>query len=82
MSDCNTFHEAIVALLRYKPFILLVLLFGLIRGPATLEDKGINYELLEVTSLPYNRRLIDWLKEERGSDKRIVLSYTTDKRVA
>lgn len=78
----DTLHEAALSLLRDNPVNVLVLPFWLLGGKAALKAKLADRVDLDVTTLPYNRALTDWLKEERAAGKQIVLCTAADKRVA
>lgn len=78
----DTLHESILCLLRDCPTYVLALPFWWFGGKAVLKSKVAERVDLDVTRLPYNDALIDWLKEERLVGKRIVLCTATDIRVA
>ncbi len=78
----DTLHESALCLLRESPVHVLALPFWLLGGKAALKAKVADRVNLDVTTLPYNTALIDWLKEERAAGKRIVLCTATDWRVA
>ncbi len=78
----DTLHESALCLLRDRPVNALALPFWLLGGKAALKAKVADRVDLDVTTLPYNGALIDWLKEERAAGKRIVLCTATDIRVA
>lgn len=78
----DTLHESALCLLRDNPVSILALPFWLLAGKAALKAKVADHVDLDVTTLPYNTAVIDWLKEERAAGKRIVLCTATDKRVA
>ena len=78
----DTLHESVIALARDKPLLLFTLPFWLARSRAALKAKLADYVELDVVTLPYNQPLIDWLKEERTSGKRIVLCSATNERIA
>jgi 4-hydroxybenzoate polyprenyltransferase len=78
----DTLHESALCLLRDRPVNVLALPFWLLGGKAALKAKVADRVDLDITTLPYNSALIDWLKEERAAGKRIVLCTATDIRVA
>lgn len=82
LSYTDTLHESALCLLRDSPINILALPFWLLEGKAPLKAKVADRVELDVTTLPYNTALIDWLKEERAAGKRIVLCTATDIRVA
>ena len=78
----DTLHESALCLLRDRPVNVLALPFWLLGGKAALKARIADRVSLDVTNLPYNTALINWLKEERAAGKWIVLSTATDIRVA
>ncbi len=78
----DTLHESVLTLVRKKPYFLLLLPFWLFKGIAHLKQKVAENLELDVTTLPYNQPLIDWLKEEKESGKKIVLCTATNEKIA
>jgi len=78
----DTLHESLLALVRNKPYLLLLLPFWLFKGIAHLKQKVAEYSELDVTTLPYNQPLIDWLREEKERGKRIVLCTAANEKIA
>ena len=78
----DTLHESALCLLRDRTVNVLALPFWLLGGKAALKAKLANRVTLDVTTLPYNSALIDWLKEEQVAGKQIVLCTATDIRIA
>ncbi len=82
LTRTDTLHESALRLLRNTPFNALTLLFSLFNGKAVLKAKIADWVNLDVTTLPYNTALIDWLKDERAAGRPIVLCTAADHRVA
>ena len=78
----DTLHEAVLALVRIKPFMLLLLPFWLIRSVVHLKLKVAENSVLDVTTLPYNLPFIEWLKEQKVNGKKIVLCTASNERIA
>jgi len=78
----DTLHESVLTLVRNKPYLLLLLPFWLFKGIAHLKQKVAENSELDVTTLPYNQLLIDWLKEEKLRGKKIVLSTAANEKIA
>jgi 4-hydroxybenzoate polyprenyltransferase len=78
----DTLHESVLTLVRNKPYLLLLLPFWLFKGIAHLKQKVAEHSELDVTTLPYNQPLIDWLKEEKQRGKKIVLSTAANEKIA
>jgi 4-hydroxybenzoate polyprenyltransferase len=78
----DTLHESVLAIVRDKPISLFALPYWLLQGKATFKDKLAEHFDLDVTTLPYNRPLISWLRDERAAGKKIVLCTAANYRVA
>lgn len=78
----DTLHEAVLILVRTKPFMLFLLPIWLAKGVAYLKLKLAENSVLDVTTLPYNVPFIDWLKEQKASGKEIVLCTAANKLIA
>ena len=78
----DTLHESVLTLVRNKPYFLLLLPFWLFKGIAHLKQKVAEHSELDVTALPYNQPLIDWLKEEKQCGKKIILCTAANEKIA
>jgi len=78
----DTLHESVLTLVRNKPYLLLLLPFWLFKGIAHLKQKVAEHSELDVTTLPYNQPLIDWLQAEKQRGKKIVLSTAANEKIA
>jgi len=78
----DTLHESILVLVRNKPFILFMIPFWFIKGIAHVKSKISEHCMLDVTTIPYNLLLIDWLKEQKAKGKKIVLCTAANEKVA
>jgi len=78
----DTLHEAAICLLRDTPARVLMLPLWLIKGKAVLKARLTQQVKLDVTTLPYNAQVIEWLGKERAAGKKIVLCTATDIRIA
>ena len=58
-------HESAIRLLRDKPHFVLAIPFWLFRGKAFLKQKLASYFGADITFLPFNQNLIDWLQLEK-----------------
>ena len=78
----DTLYESVLALVRNNPGFLFILPFWLARGVSFLKLKIAENSNLDVTALPYNLPFIDWLREQRSSGNKIVLSTAANERIA
>ncbi|MGA9032919.1 MAG: UbiA family prenyltransferase [Sulfuricaulis sp.] len=74
--------ESIFLFLRTYPLRVFVLIGWLLRGKAYLKMRLANEVAPDVTLLPYNRQLIEWLQLRRDSGAHLVLATASDVRIA
>ncbi len=75
-------HESVIRLLRDKPHFFLAIPFWLVRGKALLKQKLTGHVNVNVTSLPFNQALIDWLRLQKDLGRRLVLCTASDMSIA
>jgi len=75
-------HESTFRLLREGPHWLLVLPLWLAGGKAALKRRIAERVSLDVTKLPYDAQLVDWIRRERAAGRRIVLCTASDETYA
>jgi phosphoserine phosphatase len=78
----DTLYESILVLIRESPYSLFAIPFWLFQGRAYLKAKIASLAHFDVTRLPYNQALIDWLRVERASGKTIVLCTAANGQIA
>ena len=69
----NTMFEAIAALARVRPTVLLLWPLWLLRGCATVWRRIGTHTPLDAARLPYRREVIDLIRSEAASGRKIVL---------
>ena len=75
-------HESTIRLLRDKPHFVLAIPFWLFSGKALLKQKLASHVDADITSLPFNQQLIDWLQSQKDLGRRLVLCTATDISIA
>ncbi|XHS80291.1 UbiA family prenyltransferase [Burkholderiaceae bacterium UC74_6] len=78
----DTLHESALQLLRDRPASTLKIPFWLAEGKASMKRKISALAQLNPETLPYNKPLLDWLREQRAAGRRIVLCTATDRSIA
>jgi len=78
----DTFHLSLLEAIRRRPANLLVLLAGLFRGKAYCKKAMAAAAKLNASNLPYNQPLVDYLRAERKSGRRLILATGADSRIA
>lgn len=74
--------ESALALVKKNPLFLIQMLLWLIKGKAYLKHQIADRVDLDVSLLPYNGPLIDYLKREKASGLRLVLATASNIRYA
>jgi 4-hydroxybenzoate polyprenyltransferase/phosphoserine phosphatase len=78
----DTLVDSLLALIRTKPAQLLKLPGRLLRGKAAFKAFFSEAISLDVTHLPYNRKLLQYLQKERAAGREIYLATGADARLA
>ena len=78
----DTLVDSTLALARQKPAMLLNLPGWLMQGKAALKKHITSAVTLDVTHLPYNRELMQFLEQERATGRPIYLATAADKVLA
>jgi 4-hydroxybenzoate polyprenyltransferase len=74
--------EALFVLLKRNPLYLLLLPVWLLGGKAVFKQQVYRRAELNVAVLPYNQRLLAFLRQEHRAGRAIVLATAADRRVA
>lgn len=75
-------HEAAIRLLRDRPLAALQLPLKLASGKAELKQFVADRTALSPETLPYNAELLQWLREEHGRGRQIVLCTASSEKFA
>ena len=78
----DTLIESLLVLTRKSPALLFALPGQLLRGKAALKAFVTSHVPLDVAHLPYNRKLLQFLHEERERGRAIYLATGADVRLA
>jgi len=78
----DTLYESVLLVVRQTFLLIFSLPFWLLQGKAAFKSKIAERISLNAALLPYNQALIDWLKEQKANDKKIVLTTAADQRIA
>jgi 4-hydroxybenzoate polyprenyltransferase len=78
----DTLHESLLELVRRQPLALLQVPGWILKGKAKFKQEVASRISLDVTSLPYRQDLLEWLKAERDSGRRLVLATASDEKTA
>lgn len=78
----DTLFESLMVLLKQNPFWCLLLPFWLLKGKANLKNRIAEKVNLEVTLLPYNQAVIDYIKAAKSQGHDCYLATGTVKKFA
>lgn len=71
-------HESFLFLLSKKPLEVLKIPYYLLKGRAFLKKRLALKSSVDITNLPYNLELIDWIKEQKNNGSKIILCTGSD----
>ena len=71
--------ESALALLGRNPFYLFLFPLWLLRGRAHLKRRIAERVTLDAASLPYDARLLDWLRSQAGARQRVLCTASDQK---
>ena len=75
----DTLHDSLLAMVRQNPRQLVKVPGWIAQGKASFKRHvGASVEL-DVEHLPYNRPLLEWLREQHGAGRAIYLATAADK---
>ena len=75
-------HESTLKLLHDRPYFAFALPVWLARGKANLKRRVSEEAAVDVRLLPYDEKVIEWIRTERGKGRRIVLCTASDVKYA
>lgn len=75
-------HESALRLLRDRPWETALLPLWLARGKAHLKQQLAGKSRFDCESLPYHQELIEWLKQQKASGRKLVLCTASDSAIA
>jgi 4-hydroxybenzoate polyprenyltransferase len=82
LTPVDTLHESLLSLVRHAPWALLFLPLWACRGQAQFKRKLAVWAHLNVTLLPLNSSLLEWLTLERAGGRRLILATSADSGIA
>lgn len=80
-SRTDTLTEAVLLLLKQKPWSLLLLPLWLLRGKAYCKAEVARRINFDPAALSYNEELLAWLRTEHEAGRQIVLASGADRRI-
>jgi 4-hydroxybenzoate polyprenyltransferase len=80
--NSDTLVESAILLIKANPLTIFLMLLWLLRGKACLKEMITARTALDVSILPYNQPLLDWLHKQRGEGRALVLVTAANQRIA
>jgi len=80
--NSDTLIESCLLLLKKNPLYILLMLIWLTGGKAQFKANVNQRSKLDATSLPYNEQLLDWLREQQASGRKLVLVTAAHANIA
>jgi len=74
--------ESFLSALVRRPWLLFLLPLWLVRGKAALKAGLAQYGDINVSLLPYNKELVDYLRQQKQSGRRLVLATASNRKFA
>jgi len=74
--------ESLFALIKQNSLYFFLLPFWLIKGRAYLKRQVSRRITLDASLLPYNRELVEYLRDQRSQGRRLILAAGADERIA
>lgn len=74
--------ESLIPLLKANPFLFLVLFIWLAKGKAYLKQQVARRVTLDVSSLPYNLDVLNFLQDQHHSNRKLLLTTGADEHIA
>ncbi len=78
----NVLWECVLALLKTRPITLLLLPFWLLAGRGSLKRRLASRTALDPARLPYRQQVLDLLRQEKATGRRIALVTAADRELA
>jgi 4-hydroxybenzoate polyprenyltransferase len=78
----DTLYDSLCVLLRHKPASALKLPFWLVGGKARVKAELARVAPLDAARLPYNQKLLNFLRQEKRNGRAIYLVTGADERLA
>lgn len=75
-------HETTLLLFKSAPWTAMAVPLWLLRGKASMKQRIAAQVTPDYTSLPYPEALMNWLREQRATGRRMVLCTASDQRIA
>ncbi len=79
--NTDTLVESTLLLVKKNPLYIFALFIWLLSGRANLKEQIASRTALDVTTLPYNHKLLDWLQAQRTDNRELILVSASNQRI-
>ncbi len=80
--DTDLLVKSSIGVLRKNPWLLLNYFLWLSRGKGYLKDQLVKRFEINVTNLPYNQKVIDYIRQRKSYGSRVILATASHKNYA
>lgn len=80
--DTDLWYESALGALRRKPWLLPLYPFWLLRGRGYFKNQLSQHFMIDVSTLPYNQAVIDYIKKRKKNGDPIILATASNKTYA
>lgn len=78
----NTLFEAALVVVKKKPWVIVEIVRAGLRDKAAVKHIIGTHTPLQSLVLPYNQKLLAWLKEQHAHGRTLILATASDKKIA
>jgi 4-hydroxybenzoate polyprenyltransferase/phosphoserine phosphatase len=78
----DTFHDSLMVLARRHPAVFLQTPLWVLKGKAGFKSRVAEKVTLDVAHLPYNRPLVDYLRDQHAAGRKLYLATGADRMLA
>lgn len=76
LTPVDTLHEAMIRLIKTNPLVIFHIFLWALKGKAFLKNKVAEHDQIDVTNLPINAALLEYLKQQKTDNKRAIILAT------
>lgn len=77
----DTLVESALLLLKKNPLYFFALFIWLLSGKANLKEQIASRTALDVTTLPYNEKLLEWLRSQSAQNRELILVSASNRGI-
>mgnify|MGYP003638994111 FL=1 len=78
----DTARDAAIQMFKRNPLLVFLFPFWLLGGLAAMKRQIAKRVTIDPSQLPYNKALVEWIKDEKAKGRKVVLVTATDQAFA